>query len=492
MAVIRPGVSAFILAIYGLMGLVYAVLTPAWQVPDEPAHYNYVHYVATVHRFPELVSGCYDHVYLTELKSRRFPPELPIAPVCYEFHQPPLYYLLATPIFILSNGSLLVIRLVSVALGAGIIYLAGAITLTIFHDNAQIAYGTMALVAFVPMHLAILASVNNDALAELLFAIVLLLLVRWLLSPERPSIRSAGLVGLFLGLGLITKTTVYTAGPLVVIALSLRAYLDYSRGQGGAGAYLIRLAAISYGLALLIALPWFARNVIVYGGVDILGLARHDRVVVGQLRTADFVTQNGMAAYLGDLVSTTFQSFWGQFGWMAVPMDPRTYLLLALLSGLALVGVGISAWTGQISRASWSQKAGLLLMGVAIGLVVLAYLGYNLAFVQFQGRYLFPGLIPLGLFFSLGLNEVLQLRWRWWLAGGLLLMLSSVGVISGLNGQIDKWTLLILGLALLLTAARALLPAYETRVSSALWLACYGGLGWLALAAPFWFVVPYL
>lgn len=492
MAVTRTGVYALILAAYWIMGLIYATLTPAWQVPDEPAHYNYVRYLATAHSFPELVEGCYDHAYLTELKSRRFPPELSIAPVCYEYHQPPLYYLLATPIFILSGGSLLAMRLVSVALGAGIIHLACAIVLNIFADNAKIAYGTMALVAFVPMHLAILASVNNDALAELLLAVILLGLVRCLLAPGAPSIRSALLVGLCLGLGLVTKTTVYIAVPLVAVAFILRAYLDHSRAERIDRAQLTGRVALIYGLALLIALPWFTRNVIVYGGVDLLGLGRHDQIVVGQLRTIDFVTQHGSATYLNNLITITFQSFWGQFGWMAVPMDPRTYLLLALWSGLALVGVILSVRTGHILKATVPQKAALLLMAAAIGLVVLAYIGYNLTFVQFQGRYLFPGLMPLGLFFSLGLNEVLQPRWRWWLAGSLLLMLTWVGIASGLNSRIDKWTVLILGAALLLAAGRALLPAYEARATLGLRLACYGGLGGLALAAPFWFVMPNL
>ncbi|MCB0131202.1 MAG: hypothetical protein KDD78_10145, partial [Caldilineaceae bacterium] len=30
-----------ILAAYVLLGALYAINTPAWQAPDEPAHYNY-------------------------------------------------------------------------------------------------------------------------------------------------------------------------------------------------------------------------------------------------------------------------------------------------------------------------------------------------------------------------------------------------------------------------------------------------------------------
>ena len=178
----RSPLFYIILTVYLLAGVLFATLTPNWQAPDEPAHYNYVRYLAAQSGFPELTSRCYDQAYLEQLKSRYFPPELPLDTVCYEFHQPPLYYLLATPIFILSDGSLLALRLLSVALGGGVVALAFVIGRTIFPEWATIAYGTMAFVAFGPMHVAMLASVNNDALAELILAALLLLLTRRLLA----------------------------------------------------------------------------------------------------------------------------------------------------------------------------------------------------------------------------------------------------------------------------------------------------------------------
>ena len=38
-------------------------------------------------------------------------------------------------------------------------------------------------------------------------------------------------------------------------------------------------------------------------------------------------------------------------------------------------------------------------------LTVAGYLWYNLTFVQHQGRYLFPALIPIGLAFSIGIDQ---------------------------------------------------------------------------------------
>ena len=235
---IRSPLFILILLTYLLAGGLYAGLTPAWQAPDEPAHYNYVRYLSAQGTLPELVDGCYDQAYLSELTSRRFPPDLSLDAVCYEFHQPPLYYMLQTPLFLISGGSLLVLRLFSVLLGAGVVLLAFLIGRTAFPDQPAIAYGAMAFVAFVPMHVAILSSVNNDSLAELILAAILLLLVQRLVrtnNPQPPTTtyqlpltkyrlsRPDLILGILLGLGLVTKLTVYIAVPLVAVALWLAA-----------------------------------------------------------------------------------------------------------------------------------------------------------------------------------------------------------------------------------------------------------------------------
>ena len=93
-------VLALIVLIYLLIGGLYAVKTPDWQVPDEPAHYNYVRQLATEGRLPVLEMGDYDQDYLGRLTSERFPPELSLVAVEYEDWQPPLYYLLTTPVFL--------------------------------------------------------------------------------------------------------------------------------------------------------------------------------------------------------------------------------------------------------------------------------------------------------------------------------------------------------------------------------------------------------
>src|SRR6185295_5458856 len=131
-----------ILLTYLIIGTLYASQTPRWQVPDEPAHYNYIRQIVTQHTFPVLESGDYNQTYLSELTSTGFPPDKPIDSLEYEDHQPPLYYLVAAPVFILFKGALLPLRLFSLLLGVGVIVLAWLIAREIFPDHCVLALTT--------------------------------------------------------------------------------------------------------------------------------------------------------------------------------------------------------------------------------------------------------------------------------------------------------------------------------------------------------------
>jgi len=499
-----------IISLYLLIGVLYAVFTPAWQAPDEPAHYNYVRYLAEKGRFPVLHFGDYPHAYLEQIKADRFPPEMSIDPIRYEFWQPPMYYMLATPIYRLFQGALVPLRLLSVLLGAGVVMMAYAIALAIRPGDTTSALGAAAFVAFVPMHLTMMASVNNDALAELILGIVVLLLILLTRRPtgqKQTSPRTSFLVliGILLGLGLVTKATVYVAIPLALIALLLSERRPVPFAQHALALFVP---------ALLIAIPWYVRNVAVYGWPDLLGTINHDVVVVGQLRTADYLSTVGWATYLRDFLTITFHSFWGQFGWMAVPMDRRVYLALGLFSALMIVGFVLFVWRGKEGKAGRleDRKVGnqeharqstispdlpetqpsshpVVLIALWLILTSLVYLYYNIWLVQFQGRYLFPMLIPIGLLAILGLREILSRQWAW-IAASICGLAAIMIIIRGaLGSNLDKWGLLIAAGAALVLLVRRWLPSNLDGWILALPLA---GLAGLSIYSLFAFIVPCL
>ncbi len=387
------------------IGTLYAVKTPAWQVPDEPAHYNYVRFVAEGRGLPVLQSGDYDQAYLESIKAARFPPSMPIDSIRYEFWQPPLYYVLAAPIYLATGGSLLALRLFSVALGGFVVILAALIVRRLAPDSPALALGAAGFVAFVPQHVAMMAGAQNDSVAELLLALVVLQTLT--LKLQSASLKWSRL-GLTLGLALLTKGTIYIAAPLVAVAL----WQKYRSQSPRNCRWLVKSGALVFGPALVLVLPWWIRNVAAYGWPDFLVSIRHDHVVMGQPTPAEWIARFGLGGYLRDFVVTTFHSFWGQFGWMGVPMNDRYYAVLAVCSLVALVGL---LWYLARNASTAIKNPGVWFLGSWILFAMAVYISYNVKYVQFQGRYLFPALIPIGLAFTLGFRQWttwLPRRWR--------------------------------------------------------------------------------
>ncbi|MCL4237950.1 MAG: DUF2142 domain-containing protein [Anaerolineae bacterium] len=393
---------AVILAAYLALAGLYAVRTPDWQAPDEPAHYNYVRQIADEGRLPVIAPGDWQQDYQEHLKASGFDPALldRLDTVQYEDHQPPLYYLLQAPVYALSGGDLLALRLVSALLGAGAVIGAWAVVRTALPGRPILALASAGFVAFLPQRLSIAASVNNDALADLVVALTLWTAVGYLRAAPRAHPLALGVLA---GIALITKTTVYFLAGIVVLAALLR----WRRERWPRRVAAAHLAAAILP-ALLIGGVWWARNLDTYGGTDFTGLARHDAVTVGQVRTDEYIEDtlgDSEQQYVENLVRTTFHSFWGQFGWMAVPLPATVYRALWLITGGLLAGAAIYAWRERLPRAlDGPGRDALIVFAAVILLVSAAFLLYNREFVQFQGRYLYPALIPLALIVAAGLR----------------------------------------------------------------------------------------
>ena len=121
-----------------------------------------------------------------------------------------------------------------------------------------------------------------------------------------------------------------------------------------------------------------------------------------------------------------FASFWGQFGWMSVPLVLRTRWELALqLVCLAGLG-GLVVWLVSRRPDPWQRRATAMLVLICAVSVLLPILN---AYIQphdqaiVQGRYIFPALVPIVLLLVTGwrsmvprrLHGAFLLTWTiWW------------------------------------------------------------------------------
>lgn len=384
-----------IILVYLAIGVQYAALTPAWQAPDEPAHYNVIRQIAQTGRLPRLEVGDYDQAYLEQVVGQGFPQNLPVEALEYQDYQPPLYYMLLTPVFWLFGGSLLPLRLASLLLGAGAVIFAFLAVREVTEGHPHLPLLAAGFIAFIPQFMAIMASVNNDSLSLLWVGLGTWLALRAHRSgnPE-PEFWALGLV---LGLAFITKVWAYVLVPVVLGLLFLR--------WRSAGRFPLRPALIIFVPALLLGTLYWGRNWLVCGPLDVVCGNWHNQVVVGQPTTVGWIAQYGWGDYVERLVTFTFDSFWGVFGWLGVFMDSRVYWALWLYSAGLVLGA-MAAVSGQWSVVGRQKREALILLLVLALITLALYAYYNLSFVQHQGRYLFPALIPIGLAAAGGL-------WQW-------------------------------------------------------------------------------
>lgn len=422
---INSRVVAAVLAVIviGFLGIgaLYAIDTPPWQAPDEPAHYNYAAQVARSQCCPVLAPGDWNQAELERLKSEGFPEGADVSSIQYEDHQPPLFYLIASLAFSLSGGSLLALRLLSLALGAGVVVAVYVGLSRLMPGHRQLALAGSAFVAFVPQFIAISASANNDSLSILVVSVLAVVALTYLGNPARPNHKGevlpldessrphAAALGGLAGVAFLTKLTIYFPAVIMVAVAILARWRIERRSLG----WLAGQIGWSSGLALAFGLPWWVRNASVYGWPDVAGLQRHDAVVVGQPRTADLVGKVGLGEYLREYITTVFHSAFGQFGWMGVPMPDRFYLGIGLFLLFALGGLIWLIARREPLLLEPSQRTGAwMLAGLALAAIA-GLVEWNFTFQQFQGRYLFPALMPFAGLVGIGLSGWSSAAGRW-------------------------------------------------------------------------------
>jgi len=111
------------------------------------------------------------------------------------------------------------------------------------------------------------------------------------------------------------------------------------------------------------------------------------------------------------------RSFWGNFGWVSIPLPEWVYALLGFLGLISLAGL---AWRGVRLWGAWEAGEWLglvtlvaLVVAVLVGFTKqMAYMATQNGAAYPQGRYLFVLIIPLMWLLITGLWEAWSLAWR--------------------------------------------------------------------------------
>lgn len=388
-------------------------LVKDYGAPDERQHANYVQRLLDGKGFPV------------------FDPKDPNLYENYQGHQPPLFYVLdsvyckATGVGDLTAPEGIKARYLNAFIGSLTVigvYFVGLWGL----GRRDAGFVAAAFAAFLPMMAALSGALSNDPLLFCICTWCLAFVAKQ--SREGWTMKGAVSVGVLAGLAVLTKTTGIAIFPIIGIA----AFLKGSEGVRPKVAF----AATAIAIALLIALPWWARNQANYG--DPLAIRAFNEAFVGSPKTADLVAGMGASTYWREMFGYwSLRSFFGVFGYMDIfmnssgtaymgPKDPNTLYLALFLATFGAVLAGIK-WAGS-SEAN-GERNGHILNAAFGALIFLLYLRFNLQYFQAQSRYLFPAIAPIAVAVGVGMCAIFRRKWEVGM-GVVAAVLIAVNVIA--------------------------------------------------------------
>lgn len=322
-----------------------------------------------------------------------------------------------------------VVRWMTVLIGAGIVWLTYRIGRKVFTDQPALAVSGAALIAFNPQFIYLSGSINNDIVAGLCGAAVLLVCVR--LVREGPSVRTDVTMGILYGVALLAKFHLLVLLALIELAYVLAVWQkrDGSTARlsastelgevspkseiGKVWRALLRGNLIVLGLAALISGWWFWRNWVLYG--EPTGFQRVTELwgVRNPLESWGMLIQE---------LPYAWSSLWGRFGYGQVPLPGGVYQVLAWLAVAGLVGLLLMIGrllrqriqSGVRDSQSAIRNSQLLLLLVDVLLFIAVLFGYILVSpAGAMGRFLFPALSAFALLLVLGLSQFVPPRLTW-------------------------------------------------------------------------------
>ncbi|WP_407320623.1 DUF2142 domain-containing protein [Isoptericola halotolerans] len=442
-----------------LWAVAWAVLTPGFRSPDEQNHLNSAVRIAygggwpapgDAHFAPFTDQAVAEAAYPADLPGRwryrdratQFVELTPVpadervrisagnalpapgtsATVDQMTQHPPAYYALGAAVLHATGTAdarwdvaLLTLRLLDVALFSATVPLAAA-TARRLTGSRSAALVAAPFPMLIPQVGHIMGAANNDALVVLTGAGVTYLAARVVTGDARWRVAVA--IGLVLGVGLLTKVMLAFAIPTVALAYLLAPGPRSAPAGPTAVSRAVR-GFVALALAFVVGGWWWARNWIVDGAVQPVGLPR------------DYSGMTPVPAdqVLPDALGRTAQAFFGNIGWLEVRLPGHLVVLgSVLLIGATLVAVVVpGARRGSLAIA-------LLPVGLAAGVIVNAVKSWSESgvLVALQGRYVFGGLTALAALLAVAVWQACRRRRR---AVALAVPVATgIGVLAAVAG----------------------------------------------------------
>jgi hypothetical protein len=471
---LRPAVAVAAIAFVNAAS--WALITPAFNAPDEPQHFAYAQYLAETGHAPArtvdlrppystdqlLALNAVDIYSQVSLPEGR-PPWLALEQTQWERlrastphpaddgggytesgspHQPAYYGLLAPAYLAVRSQSafsqLTAMRLVSALLGAVVAVCAFAIVRELLPRQRVAAIAAGLLVAFQPMFGFISGAVNNDNGVNAAAALVLYLLIRGL--RRGLSWRVALALGATLAATPLMKQTGYEIYPAAAVGLLGMAWRRHRPRDARAWvALVIAFAAVRGGWSLLhpVFYPSVGGHPATGGGIsptEAVSVAEH---MPGRFLVYLWQLFLPRLPFMGALFPPgwPFRAIYvvrgfGAFGWYVWTFPNWVYVVIMA----AMISVGILALSTAVRERVAALRRSFeiavialfpLCVLVAVEAVFFTPNGGGRTVVAEQGRYIFPAIAALA---AIAVAGTYGLGRRWHVPLATLLVVAMIGL----------------------------------------------------------------
>ena len=427
---------AIIVILFMLISLAFSMIIPVFNAPDEPFHFEYIQFLAENKSLPNqtvkkksISSEGYNPPLYYFIKAIFFSflsPNRPSDIQLYTYED--MVYFFSDPskgfrsgiypplnlnylkwglgkeknMFLTTkedrfpfSGSFRVIhllRIISIIFGALTVIFIFKTAHIIFPHNKHLPLLAASLCAFNPQFNFLSGSLNNDNLVILWATLSVWLLTKLMLSEYNGQKKMVTFLGIFIGLGLITKVNLSSIMLIVIMGILYKSIAERPQKVKNVFTNLILFLAPIVSIA-----GWyFVRNISIYGLNDPLGW----RLQAMQNPSLVLPVQYRGVFFKKIFFQRLFTSFWGLFDWLTISLPNWAYWIYGFISIIGILGIIYLLKGNHPQRIKICSL--LYLVAILITLANLIILTFT--FLSAQARLIFPVIACICIFIALGID----------------------------------------------------------------------------------------
>ena len=296
-------------------------------------------------------------------------------------------------------------RGVTILFGLVSVYAIYALFLTLFPKQNYLALAATAVAVLNPSFIYSSALVSNDIPLVAFCALAFLVIAKILVGQWNAHAKSFFILGIFVALAILTKTTALGLLPIVFVVVLYLAFRQQPRHSVSRFSFLVSRFSFDVSrFTLYVSLPilgitawYFIRNHILYG--DPLAY---------KLIAASALPPRDAPLTLAELFQINLPWLWQTFWGGPTPGDFPQILLTIFFVVFLFAFFGFTLHVSRLRNQLGTNR--LVAMGLMLGWLAFIFVA-QLQFIRTangtdQGRYLFPAIFTIALIYVLGSSEI--------------------------------------------------------------------------------------